>query len=72
MNDGLLFGLLLLLTSSFCVITYKAHAMKQGLPMGVYFANEQATILGWIGLIVSLVVIFKTGEWLVEGVLNFV
>lgn len=70
MNDDLLLGLMVLMTSSFNLITYKAYALKRGLQMGTLFINEKATLWGLVGLGISLLFVLKSGDWFVGIVLG--
>ena len=64
MTDQFLLGAVISLSASVLLIIYSGHATARGLMQGAYFQSGKAMILGWIGLLVSLVICFsKTDIW---------
>ena len=58
MSDQLLFGLVLLTTSSVILVIYSGHASERGMPQGTFFASGKAMLLGYAGLLTAAVITF--------------
>ncbi len=62
MSDQFTLGAIIAISSSVLLIIYSGHASERGLMQGTYFQSGKAMLLGWIGLLVSIVICFSKGD----------
>ncbi|WP_146183873.1 hypothetical protein [Limnohabitans sp. T6-20] len=64
MSNQFLLGAVIAMSASVLLIIYSGHANQHGLMQGTYFQSGKAMLLGWLGLLASILIcFFKTGTW---------
>lgn len=64
MSNQFLLGAVISMSASVLLIIYSGHASERGLVQGSYFQSGKAMLLGWLGLLASVITCFsKTDIW---------